>query len=145
MKRPSLPERWGPAAGLYRRWEHFVGADWTAWRSRASEERWRVRTANNNFSIKQYKHKYRTGAVSAGGTNKGKKNTNINYLGKSCSSLVKRSHSPFNKKIVCFLKQSFKFILESIQAYCWIGKLSGKPVTPLYLKSFLYKCEYRKS
>ena len=41
----------------------------------------------------------------------------------------------FNKKKVALKGDLLIFILKNHPAYCWMGKLSGKPVTPLYLKS----------
>ena len=43
--------------------------------------------------------------------------------------------SPFNKKIGCYERWSFYFYIINNLDYCWMGKLSGKAVTPLYLKS----------
>ena len=34
-----------------------------------------------------------------------------------------------------FERHSFSFYLKNNQAYCWMWTLTGKPVTPLYLKS----------
>ena len=53
---------------------------------------------------------------------------------------IKKSHwlasqitSPLNNKLV-FLNK-LKDCLKKTTIFCWIGKLPGKPVTPLYLKS----------
>ena len=54
-------------------------------------------------------------------------------------SLACQMTSPFNKNIGCFERRSFKFYLKNNPAYCWMGKLSGKPTTPLYLKSSMVK------
>ena len=43
-------------------------------------------------------------------------------------------------KLGCFSIKIKKIALQNNLSFCWMGKLSGKPVTPLYLKRFMCWC-----
>ena len=59
----------------------------------------------------------------------------VQYLTQSGHTACQLS-SQFNKKIGCFCKAIFfNFIFKNNPTYCWTGKLSCKPVTPLSLNS----------
>ena len=60
---------------------------------------------------------------------------------KPWSSLVKgeslacQINSPFNNKLLVFVNKIEKIALPKHLSFCLMGKLSGKPVTSLYLQS----------
>ena len=54
-------------------------------------------------------------------------------------SLACQKPSPFNKKLGCFLNKIKNVALQYHISFCRMGKLSGLPEAPLYLKSSMGK------
>ena len=53
--------------------------------------------------------------------------------------------SPFNNKLGCFSNKIKKIVLQKNLSFCRMGKLSGKPLTPLSLKSSMVQIIVEKS